>query len=88
MDKLITLNRRELLKNTTGLLTGLVVAGTPLALMAHGRAWAVDLTAFTSSSFVLQSSSWRCLTLLCVVTWITFLRRRWELYCHQDGNYI
>jgi hypothetical protein len=50
MDKLITLNRRELLKNTTGLLTGLVVAGTPLALMAQGRAWAVDLTAFTSSS--------------------------------------
>jgi hypothetical protein len=38
MDKLITLNRRELLKNTTGLLTGLVVAGTPLALMAQGRA--------------------------------------------------
>lgn len=49
MDELITLNRRELLKNTTGLLTGLVVAGSPLALMARGRAWAVDLTAFTSS---------------------------------------
>lgn len=49
MDELITLNRRELLKTTTGLLTGLVVAGSPLALMARGRAWAVDLTAFTSS---------------------------------------
>jgi hypothetical protein len=49
MDELITLNRRELLKTTTGLLTGLVVAGSPLALVARGRAWAVDLTALTSS---------------------------------------
>lgn len=44
-----TLHRREFLKATTGLLTGLVVAGSPLALIAPGRAWAVDLTAFTSS---------------------------------------
>jgi hypothetical protein len=49
MDELISLNRRELLKATTGLLTGLVVAGSPLALIARGRAWAVDLTAFTSA---------------------------------------
>jgi hypothetical protein len=49
MDELITLNRRELLKTTTGLVTGLVVAGSPLALIARGRAWAVDLTALTSS---------------------------------------
>jgi hypothetical protein len=49
MDELITLNRRELLKTTTGLLTGLVIAGSPLALIARGRAWSVDLTAFTSS---------------------------------------
>jgi hypothetical protein len=49
MDQLVTLNRRELLKTTTGLLTGWVVAGSPLALIAPGRAWAVDLTAFTSS---------------------------------------
>jgi hypothetical protein len=49
MDHLVTLNRRELLKTTTGLLTGWVVAGTPLALIAPGRAWAVDLTALTSS---------------------------------------
>jgi hypothetical protein len=49
MDELITLNRRELLKTTTGLLTGLVVAGSPLALIARGRAWAVDLSALTSS---------------------------------------
>jgi len=44
-----TANRREFLQTTTGLLTGLVVAGSPLALIAPGRAWAVDLTAFTSS---------------------------------------
>jgi hypothetical protein len=49
MDELISLNRRELLKTTTGLLTGLVVAGSPLALIARGHAWAVDLTAFTSA---------------------------------------
>ena len=49
MDALITLDRRELLKTTTGLLAGLVVAGSPLALIARGRAWAVDLTALTSS---------------------------------------
>ncbi|HUJ10872.1 MAG TPA: tat (twin-arginine translocation) pathway signal sequence [Verrucomicrobiae bacterium] len=42
------LPRREFLKATTGLITGLVVAGSPLALIAPGRAWAVDLTAFTS----------------------------------------
>jgi len=49
LDQLVTLNRRELLKNTTGLLTGWVVAGSPLALIAPGRAWAVDLKALTSS---------------------------------------
>lgn len=49
MDELVTLNRRDLLKTTTGLLTGLVVAGTPLALIAPTRAWAVDLTTLSSS---------------------------------------
>jgi hypothetical protein len=49
MEELVNLNRRELLKATTGLLTGLVVAGSPLARVARGRAWAVDLTALTSS---------------------------------------
>ena len=42
-------DRREFLKITTGVLTGLVVAGSPLALIAPGRAWAVDLTVLTSS---------------------------------------
>jgi hypothetical protein len=49
MDELVTVNRRELLKTATGLLTGWVVAGSPLALIAPGRAWAVDLTTLTSS---------------------------------------
>ena len=49
MDQLVTLNRRELLKSTTGILTGCVIAGTPLALIAPARAWAVDLTALTSA---------------------------------------
>lgn len=42
-------NRREFLKTTTGMLSGLIVAGSPLALIVAGRAWAADLTAFTSS---------------------------------------
>jgi hypothetical protein len=49
MDQFVTLNRRELLKTTTGLLTGCVVAGSALALIAPGPAWAVDLTVLTSS---------------------------------------
>lgn len=49
MDALIDMNRRELLKTTTGILTGLVLAGNPLALLAQGRAWAVNLAALTSS---------------------------------------
>ena len=49
MDQLVTLNRRELLKTTTGLLTGYIVAGSPLALIAPGRAWAVDLAVLNNS---------------------------------------
>lgn len=49
MDQLANIDRRELLKTTTGLITGWVVAGSPLALIVPGRAWAVDLTALTSS---------------------------------------
>jgi hypothetical protein len=48
MDQLVALDRRELLKSTTGLLCGWVIAGTPLALIAAGRAWAIDLTVLTS----------------------------------------
>ena len=49
MDQLVTLNRRELLKTATGLLTGYVVAGSSLALIAPGRAWAVDLASLNSA---------------------------------------
>jgi hypothetical protein len=41
------LARREFLK-TTGLITGLLAAGSPLALIAPSRAWAIDLTTLTS----------------------------------------
>lgn len=46
MDKL---PRREFLRTTTGLLTGIVVAGSPLALIAPERAWALELTALTTA---------------------------------------
>jgi hypothetical protein len=49
MSDLVQLDRREMLKTTTGLLTGLVVAGSPLAAIAGGRAWAVDLASLTSA---------------------------------------
>jgi len=44
-----SLPRREFLRATTGLLTGIVVAGSPLALIAPQRAWAVEMTALTTA---------------------------------------
>jgi hypothetical protein len=41
--------RREFLQATTGVLTGVLAAGSPWALLAPSRAWAVDLTTLTSS---------------------------------------
>jgi hypothetical protein len=40
--------RREFL-GATGVLTGLIAAGSPLALIAPSRAWAVDLRALSST---------------------------------------
>lgn len=40
--------RREFL-GVSGVLTGLIAAGTPLALMTPSRAWAVDLRVLTST---------------------------------------
>ena len=41
------MDRREFL-GATGLLTGVLAIGSPLALLAPGRAWALDLRALTS----------------------------------------
>ena len=46
MDTLIP--RREFL-GASGVLTGLIAAGSPLALLVPGRAWALDLKALSSS---------------------------------------
>jgi hypothetical protein len=46
---LLLLHRREFLKVSTGVLTGIVAAGGPLALIAPSRTWAIDLTTFTSA---------------------------------------
>ena len=43
-----SLPRREFLR-TTGLLTGLLATGSPLALIAPSRAWALELHALTSA---------------------------------------
>jgi len=43
-----TMDRRAFL-GTTGVLTGLLAAGSPLALLAPSRAWALDLKALTSA---------------------------------------
>ena len=48
MNEMVRLNRRAMLKTTTGLLTGLVAAGSPLALIGSGRAWAVDLESLST----------------------------------------
>jgi hypothetical protein len=44
----ITLARRDFLQ-VTGVLTGVLAAGSPLALLAPSRAWALDLTSLTSA---------------------------------------
>jgi len=49
MDGTSVRDRRELLRTCTGLLTGVVILGSPLAALAKDRAWAVRLGAFTTS---------------------------------------
>lgn len=48
MDLQTPVDRRDFVK-ATGMLTGVLAAGSPLALLAPGRAWAVDLAALTSA---------------------------------------
>lgn len=47
MKSAYTLQRREFLK-VTGVLTGVLAAGSPLALLAPTRTWAIDLKTLTS----------------------------------------
>ena len=49
MDVASGRDRRELLKACTGLLTGVVILGSPLAALARNRLWAVYLGAFSTS---------------------------------------
>lgn len=44
-----SLDRRDFLKTTTGVITGVLAAGSPLALIAPSRAWAADLKTLTSA---------------------------------------
>src|ERR1700685_931047 len=43
----VPMQRRQFLQ-ATGVLTGLVAAGTPLAMLVPARAWAIDLKRLTS----------------------------------------
>ena len=47
MKAIAQMDRREFL-GATGVLTGVLAAGSPLALLAPSRAWALDLMALTS----------------------------------------
>ena len=49
MESRIPVDRREFLKATTGVLTGVLAAGSPLALLAPTRAWAADLRSLSSA---------------------------------------
>lgn len=44
-----SIDRRDFLKTTTGVITGVLAAGSPLALIAPSRAWAADLRTLTSA---------------------------------------
>ena len=48
MSNARTVDRRGFLQSATGVLTGLLAAGSPLAALAPSRLWAVDLTTLTS----------------------------------------
>jgi hypothetical protein len=45
----LPVDRREFLKTATGVITGVLAAGSPLALIAPSRAWAADLKVFTTA---------------------------------------
>ncbi len=43
------IDRRDFLKSTTGVITGVLAAGSPLALIAPSRVWAADLKVLSSA---------------------------------------
>jgi hypothetical protein len=49
VEPLFPLDRRDFLKTATGVLTGVLAAGSPLALIAPSRVWAADLKVFTTA---------------------------------------
>lgn len=49
VDFRIPVDRRDFLKATTGVITGVLALGSPLALIAPSRAWAADLKTLTSA---------------------------------------
>jgi hypothetical protein len=51
MKSIATMDRREFL-GATGVLTGILAAGSPLALLVPGRVWALDLKALTTEEGV------------------------------------
>src|SRR5258708_7527914 len=48
MSTVRTTDRRVFLQSATGMFTGCLAAGSPLAFFAPSRAWALDLTSLTS----------------------------------------
>jgi hypothetical protein len=49
VDQHNPVDRRDFLRATTGVITGVLAAGSPLALVAPSRVWAADLKAFTTA---------------------------------------
>lgn len=49
MSQPAAMQRREFISSSTGLLTGLLLAGSPLAAIASSSRWAVDLTSLSTS---------------------------------------
>lgn len=49
MEPRFTIDRRDFLKSATGVITGVLAVGSPLALIAPSRVWAADLKVFSSA---------------------------------------
>jgi predicted aconitase len=45
----LTVDRRDFLKSATGVITGVLAVGSPLALIAPSRVWAADLKVFSTA---------------------------------------